>query len=470
MTDFAPTIRKGLDVPISGAPKQVVSNGPQIGKVALLGDDYIGMKPTMLVREGDTVKLGQPLFEDKKTPGVKYTSPAAGTVAEINRGAKRKFESIVIAVADGEEETFEKYDDHYLKNLGRDVVVEQLVASGLWPSFRTRPYSKVPTLDGRPKSIFVTAIDTNPLAADPQVVLEQPDYERYFIHGLQAISTLTEGAVYLCRERNVKIPGRQETCVSDVAFDGPHPAGLPGTHIHMLDPVNESKTVWHIYYQDVVAIGHLFLTGKLMTERIISLAGPAVAEPQLIKTRLGASIDELTANAVAQPAADKEKQSDNAPALPPVRIISGSVLSGRTSLAPVNYLGRYHWQISMLREGTDREFVGWMLPGFDKFSVSRAFASALTGLSGGTKAFTTSTEGSLRAVVPIGMYEKVMPLDVIATPLLKALLVQDSDTAQQLGCLELDEEDLSLCTFVCPGKNEYGPLLRQTLTHIEREG
>lgn len=465
MTEFVPTIQNGLDVPISGTPKQVVSDGPQVSQVALLGEDYIGMKPTMLVREGDTVKLGQPLFEDKKTPGVSYTSPAAGKVAAIQRGAKRKFESIVIDVADGEEETFEKYDDHFLANLERDAVVQQLVASGMWSSFRTRPYSKVPAVDGRPKSIFVTAIDTNPLAADPQVVLEQPDYERYFVHGLQAISTLTEGAVYLCRERNVQLPGREEAAVTDVAFDGPHPAGLAGTHIHMLDPVNESKTVWHIYYQDVVAIGHLFLTGKLMTERIIALGGPAVKEPRLLKTRLGASLDELTAGAVGT--ADPQESEANPQAM---RVISGSVLSGRTGVAPTNYLGRYHWQVSILREGSDREFVGWMLPGFDKFSITRAFASALTGLPGGTKAFTTSTEGSVRAVVPIGMYEKVMPLDIIATPLLKALLVQDSDTAQQLGCLELDEEDLSLCTFVCPGKNEYGPLLRQTLTHIEREG
>ncbi|HAY79207.1 MAG TPA: NADH:ubiquinone reductase (Na(+)-transporting) subunit A, partial [Planctomycetaceae bacterium] len=284
-------------------------------------------------------------------------------------------------------------------------------------------------------------------------------------------STLTDGAVYLCRERNVKIPGREDASVTDVAFDGPHPAGLPGTHIHVLDPVNESKTVWHINYQEVVAIGHLFLTGKLMPERIISLAGPAVAEPQLIKTRLGASLEELTANTVSQPTSDDpDKESSAAADGPSVRTISGSVLSGRTSVAPTNYLGRYHWQVTQLHEGADREFIGWMLPGFDKFSITRAFASALTGLTGGTKSFTTSTEGSVRAVVPIGMYEKVMPLDIIATPLLKALLVQDSDTAQQLGCLELDEEDLSLCTFVCPGKNEYGPLLRQTLTHIEREG
>ena len=448
-------VKQGLDLPIAGAPEQKIVNGPQIGTVGLIGDDYVGMKPTMAVKEGDTVKLGQALFEDKKNAGVVYTSPAAGRITAVNRGEKRKFESVVIAVDGDEEVTFESYDRDYLGNLDRQLVVQNLVSSGLWPSFRSRPFGHVPPIDSSPHSIFVTAIDTQPLAPDPAVVLAEPEYERYFIHGLQAISTLTEGDVFLCVRPDSNLPGLKQRVVSVAEFAGPHPAGLPGTHIHMLDPVNESKVVWHLGYQDVVAIGHLFLTGRLMTNRVISIAGPAASEPRLVRTRIGASVDELTAN---------ETSGGD------LRIVSGSVLSGRTSRAPWNFLGRYHSQISLLEEGKRRELLGWAGLGFAKYSITRAFASALSGVASGGKRFTTSTEGSIRAIVPIGCYEKVMPLDIIATPLLKSLLVQDTETAAALGCLELEEEDLALCTFVCPGKNDYGPLLRKSLTHIEREG
>ena len=420
----------------------------------MLDDDYIGMKPTMAVREGDRVKLGQVLFEDKKTPGVVFTSPAAGRVTAVNRGAKRKFLSTVVEIDGDDAETFPKYDDYNLGNLEREKVVENLLNSGLWTSLRTRPFSKVPSPESAPKSIFVAAIDTNPLAADPAVVLRQPDYDRYFRHGLLALTALTDGKLFLCVPPASDIPGQDADGVDVVEFAGPHPAGLPGTHIHYLDPVNEAKTVWHVDYQDVVSIGCLFLTGKVMVDRVVSLAGPAVENPRLIRTRIGASLAELTT----------EIDTEGA------RVISGSVLAGRQSVAPNDFLGRYHSQISILKEGDEREFLGWAGPGFNKFSVKRVFASAFAKFAGGGKPFTTSTEGSVRAIVPIGSYEKVMPLDILATPLLKALLVQDTDTAQTLGCLELEEEDLALCTFVCPGKNDYGPLLRECLQTIEREG
>ena len=453
------TIKRGLRIPISGAPTQEIEDGPQVRHVGLVGDDYIGMKPTMAVQEGDRVKLGQLLFEDKKNSGVRYTAPGAGRIAAINRGEKRKFESVVIEVDGEESESFKVYDDHHLGSVERSKIVENLLDSGLWTSLRTRPYSLVPAPHTTPKSIFVTAIDTNPLAADPSVVLQQPDFERDFVHGLQALTTLTDGEVYLCtapRASAAGVPGSDTEGVTVAEFAGPHPAGLPGTHIHFLDPVNENKTVWHIGYQDVVAIGHLFLTGQLMSDRVISLAGPIVDRPRLIRTKLGAQLGEL--------ATDVDGEFDGA------RVISGSVLSGRQAIEPTDYFGRYHLQVSIIREGLDREMFGWAWPGFGKYSVTRAFVSALTGFAGDGKRFSTSTEGSVRAIVPIGSYEKVMPLDIIATPLLKSLLVQDTDTAQMLGCLELDEEDLALCTFVCPGKNDFGPLLRQSLDTIQREG
>ncbi len=459
MTDVI-SITKGLNLPIAGAPEQVVSEGPAVRHVALLGDDYIGMKPTMAVSEGDRVKLGQIVFTDKKTPGVQFTAPAAGTVKAINRGAKRKFESLVIEVAedDSKQEKFKTFPDHNLAKLDRREVCEQLVSSGLWTALRTRPYSKVPALDSVPSALFVTAIDTNPLAADPAVVLEK--YRPQFIAGLEVLSTLTDGHVQVCRQAGSNIPGEGNTPAIFHAFEGPHPAGLPGTHIHFLRPVNQNKSVWHIGYQDAIAVGHLFMTGEIWTERVISLAGPVVAEPRLLRTRLGASLTELTA--------DQFAVSDQQPA----RIISGSVLSGRRSIEPVDYLGRYHNQVSILAEGGQRDLLGWAMPGSDKFSIRRIFASAWNKSATEPQnfAFNTSAEGSPRAIIPIGMFEDVMPLDIVATPLLKALVTDDTEYAQQLGALELDEEDLALCTYVCSGKNDYGQMLRKNLTTIEREG
>lgn len=446
------TIKKGLDLPIAGEPSALIENGPVIRSAALIGPDYIGMKPTLAVEVGDTVKKGQMLFSDKKTDGVIYTAPVAGKVTEINRGAKRAFQSMVIEVQGNDEETFASYDDAELASLTRDQVEQNLLQSGLWTSLRTRPYSRVPQPGSEPHSIFVTAIDTNPLAAPPEVVLsEEP---RAFTQGLQVLKTLTEGRLYLCKAPGTNLPGCELDFVTVEEFSGPHPAGLAGTHIHYLDPVSEAKTVWSINYQDVVAIGKLFSTGQLYSERVISLAGPAVKNPKLLKTVLGASLNDLTE--------DNLHEGEN-------RLVSGSVLSGRTGQDTFAYLGRYALQVTALKEGNHRDFLGWMGPGFNKFSIVPVFASSWLG-QGKKFSFTTSTEGSKRAMIPIGTYEKVMPLDILPTFLLRALITEDTEYAKELGCLELDEEDLSLCTFVCPGKYNYGSLLRKNLTKIEVEG
>jgi len=471
-----PIIRteNGLDVPISGAPKQEIGDGPRISRVAVLGDDFRGMKPTMLVREGDSVKLGQPLFEDKKTPGVLHVSPGTGVVQAVVRGAKRHFEAIIIELAEsesGQYEAFKKHEDEYLAALPREEVRDTLVRSGLWPALRTRPYGKTPTLESSPHAIFVTVTDTNPLAAEPAVVMQEPDHERFFQHGVLALTTQADGDVFLCRAPAKQLPAIAHERVHTVAFDGPHPSGLAGTHIHFLSPVNGERTVWHIGYQDVVAIGRLLLTGKLCPTRVVSLAGPAIKKPRLIRTRLGASIDDLTDGEFAEAESDRGESSDSEAAADGAdrRVLSGAVLAGRQCTEQLAFLSRFDTQVTVLMEGREREFLGWATPGADKFSVSRAFISAFTGRAK-PAAMTTKTHGDVRAIVPIGLYEKVMPLDIIATPLLKALMVQDNETTRNLGCLELEEEDLALCTFVCPSKNEYGPLLRQSLNHIELEG
>ncbi|WP_341503133.1 Na(+)-translocating NADH-quinone reductase subunit A [Gallaecimonas sp. GXIMD4217] len=444
------TIKKGLDVPISGTPEQKIHDGHAVKTVAVLGEEYVGMRPTMFVREGDTVKKGQAIFEDKKNPGVKFTAPAAGKVVAINRGARRVLQSVVIEVEGNEEITFNAVDAAKLAELDRKQVVDQLVESGLWTALRTRPYSKIPAIDAAPRSIFVTAMDTNPLAADPAVVIK--GQEAAFQQGLTILSLLTEGKIFVCKAGGAAIPGSDIARVETHEFAGPHPAGLVGTHIHFLDGVSASKSVWHIGYQDVIAFGKLFVEGKLSVDRVVSLAGPAVKKPRLVRTQLGASLAELTAGELA----DGEN-----------RIVSGSVLSGNTAHGVHGFLGRYHVQVSVLAEGREKHFMGWAMPGADKHSVTRAYLGHF-----GKKLFnmTTTTNGSSRAMVPIGNYERIMPLDILPTLLLRDILSGDTDSAQQLGVLELDEEDLALCTYVCPGKYEYGPVLRQCLTKIEQEG
>jgi len=444
-------IRRGLNLPISGAPEQAVQNGPGVQSVAIVGNDYVGMKPTMAVREGDTVKLGQLLFTDKKTPGVRYTAPAAGTVAAINRGDRRVLQSVVIAVEGDDEVTFASYPVAGLDSLDRASVIANLTESGCWTALRTRPYSKVPSPQATPNSIFVTAIDTNPLSADPAVIVSARKDD--FVNGLKVISRLTDGAVHLCTAPGSGIPGADVTNVQHHEFDGPHPAGLVGTHIHFIDPVSEAKTVWSIGYQDVIAIGHLFTTGKIDNSRVVAVAGPQVQRPRLVRTQLGADLLALTAGEL--------QNGEN-------RIISGSVFSGRKAAGPFAYLGRYHNQVSVIREGRERHFIHYLSLGAKRFSGMPIYISSLAG--GKTYDFTSTTNGSERAMVPLGNYEKVMPLDILPTQLLRSLIVGDTATAQKLGCLELDEEDLALCTFICVGKYEYGPILRDNLTRIEKEG
>lgn len=444
-------IRRGLDLPISGAPEQTIQDGPKVRSVAVIGFDYPGMKPTMAVQVGDKVKLGQLLFTDKKTEGVKYTAPAAGTVAAINRGERRVFQSIVIDVEGDEAETFASYEADKLASLSEEQVKESLVNSGLWTALRTRPYSKVPAPASTPNSIFVTAMDTNPLAANPELIIRENRDD--FVNGLMVLSKLTAGNVFVCKAEGADVYTGNNSRVVSEEFGGVHPAGNAGTHIHHLDPVNASKTVWTIGYQDVIAYGKLFTTGQLYTDRVVALGGPQVNQPRLLRTRVGASLIELTAGEL--------KVGDN-------RIISGSVFGGRNAHGAFAFLGRYQNQVSVLKEGNDRPFMHYMRAGFNMFSTMGIYVSSL--FSGKKYDFDTTTGGSERAMVPVGNYERVMPLDILPTHLLRALIVGDTDTAQKLGCLELDEEDLALCSYVCPGKYEYGPILRDNLTRIEKEG
>jgi Na+-transporting NADH:ubiquinone oxidoreductase subunit A len=458
-------IEKGLDLPIPGKPLQVVRGESAVTHVAVLADDFPGMKARMHVAEGEAVKRGQTIFEDRKIPGVVHTAPGAGRIVGIHRGNKRALHSVVIELSEAERRgdptpeeftTFENYTGASAETLSGDQIRALLVESGLWTALRERPFSKVPPPEGEAEALFITATDTDPLAPLPDVVLQ--DRMDDFALGARLVAKLTKGPTYLCVSEHSEIANHAPETVRVESFAGPHPAGTVGLHIHLLRPVNREHKVWHIGYQDVAAVGRLFSTGRLDVSRVISIAGPNVEHPRLERTRIGARVSEIVHS-------DIERTGDSAE----IRAISGSVLSGkRTHGEAFDFMGRYDRQISLLEEDRENVFFGWLTPGRNLFSITGIYLSKI--FKPDRFRFTTTTNGSPRAMVPIGLYERVMPMDILPTFLLRALIVGDIERAEQLGVLELDEEDLALCTYVCSGKTNYGPLLRSNLDMIEKEG
>lgn len=443
-------LKKGLNLPVQGEPEQKIDDRAPTSLVAILGADFLQLKPRLLVEEGDVVAAGAPVFFNKDTPDVMVTAPVSGRIKAINRGARRVLISVEIERDDAAASAIDFSSTGNADTA--EGVVERLCASGLWTAFRTRPYSKVPSSDSRPDAIFVNAMDTEPLAPDPEVVINEAS--EAFVEGLRRIAKLTEGPTFLCRESDAVIPGADVPGVEAAGFSGPHPAGLSGTHIHFLKPSNAERTVWTIGYQDVIAIGRLMMTGTLNAERVIALAGPLVGNPRLIRTVSGASLTELA-----------NGEFDNSVAS---RIISGSILSGHASDTITGaYLGRYARQVTIIEEDTKQIPFGWIRPMAKKFSVQPVLGSAFF-----KKLYplTSNLNGGRRAMVPLGTFEELMPQDYLPTQLLRALLVMDTDSAQALGALELDEEDLGLVGFACPAKYEYGTALRDCLTKIEKDG
>lgn len=441
------SLRKGLNIPITGAARPEIEDAPQVKTIGLLGDDYVGLKPRLLVAEGDTVAAGTPVFAHKDTPEVMIVSPVSGRIKAINRGARRKLVSVEVEVDDSAAKPldFGKVGDANTA----EGLAERLCAAGLWTSFRTRPYSKVPDPASRPAAIFVNAMDTEPLAADPAPIIGEET--EAFSTALAAIAKLSDGKTYLCHEAGKSVPGADG--VEAVSFSGPHPAGLAGTHIHFLEPIAGDKTVWTIGYQDVLTIGRLLLTDHLDASCVIALTGPLCANPRLLRTVRGASMAELASGELTDEV--------------PLRMISGSVLSGTAGEGDSAYLGRYARQITLIEEDHKQIPLGWIRPMASKFAVQPVLGSAFV-----KKLYplTSNLNGGRRAMVPLGTFEELMPQDYLPTQLLRALLVMDTDQAQALGALELDEEDLGLVGFACPAKYEYGMALRDSLTKIEKEG
>ena len=437
-------IKKGIDLPIAGQPEQGgIGEFLTSEKIALLGTDYVGMRPALSVKVGDTVRRGQTLFRCKKTEGVNYTAPVAGKVVAINRGERRAFQSLVLARTGAESQV--EFDRKDIRTL--------LVESGLWTALRTRPWSKIPAPSAPlPRSLFVNTMESHPLAPNPAPIIEESAED--FKNGLRALGKLMqERPIYLCHHKDHTPPVPEGENIQLRAFYGKHPAGLSGTHIHFVDPVGPGRTVWYIAYQDVIAIGKLVQRGELSYQRVAAIGGPRARRPRLVRLCPGSCLSEIL----------QHECHDG-----PTRVISGSLFNGTTAEGVLDYLGRYHTQVTLLPEEAPRVFLGWQRPGWDKFSIKRVFASTLA--LGRRFSLNTDTNGSHRAMVPVGSFERVMPLDILPTQLLRALMVNDIEQATALGCLELDEEDLALCTFVSPGKEDFGPLLRNMLNEIEREG
>jgi Na+-transporting NADH:ubiquinone oxidoreductase subunit A len=439
---------RGLDLPLAGVPQGAIEPARAVSTVALMGPDFPGLKPAVKVEVGDRVRLGQTLIEDKRHAGVRYTAPAGGTVSAINRGERRALISVVIAVDDSAGQQRLETFRGAASPPEADGVRALLLESGLWTALRTRPFGRVASPTVQPAALFVTATDSRPHAVPPGTVIEAR--ADHFGAGLEALATLAP-RVYVCvaEGQRVSAPPGAEV----VEFSGPHPSGNAGWHVHRLMPVNLHRSVWTIGYQDVIAVGHLMTTGRIDIERVVSLGGPGARRPRLLRTRLGASLDQLLEGELL-PGSQ--------------RIVSGSVLDGRARTSPADaFLGRHHLQIAVLPEGGEREMFGYIVPGSEKFSVTGTVLGAFR--KAHRFAFSTTTNGSPRAMVPIGSYERVMPFDMLPTFLLRALIIRDDQRAAELGALELDEDDVALCTYVCPGKTEYGPLLRAALDRIEKE-
>jgi len=434
-------IKKGLDLPIKGRPSDVVLDQTDISRVGLLGDDYPNLRPSLKVRTGDRVKKGQLLFTDRKNPSLMFTSPVAGVVAEINRGEKRRLLSVVIE-KDGSEAV--QFDTDVA---GRAEVLELLKVSGLLTRFRRRPFATCVSADEEPEALFVNCMDTRPNAPDMNRIISR--YKEYFYEGLKAAAKLAP-KTYACTGNGVAIDNVEG--VETAVFDGVHPAGLTGTHIHFLRPVSQGRLVWTVDAQTMIDFGYLIKHKELNEERIVALGGEFVT-PCHVRTLHGASVNELVKGRL--------KDGD-------LRLINGSVLFGLPVTPETAYLSTDFAQISAVAEQTERPFMGWLLPGFHVHSVINVFASKVFGEK--SINFDTSLNGSHRAMVPVGTYEKVTPMDILPTHLLRALQMKDYEGAEKLGALELSEEDLSLCTYVCPGKTDYAPLLRDALTTIEKEG
>ena len=432
---------KGLNLPISGTPDPIISDTPNVTSVSLLANDFVGMKPTMMVKVGDIVKRGTKLFEDKKNPGIFFTSPAGGTVKDINRGDKRKFLSVEVEVSENEDAEYFEYENT------SEGLTELLINTGLWNAFRTRPFNRTPKVGSLPDAVFVNACDTNPLSVDPYFIIDQDRDD--FKNGLEALTRLFSCPIH-CTYQNNNFDINVDK-INYCQVSGPHPAGLSSTHISQLYPVSINKIAWTINYQDIISLGYLLKNKSLRTHKIIALGGPSVFKPSLISARISGNIDQLTAG----------KIDNNS------RVVSGSLIYGHASEGIMNYLGFYDSIISAIPDEANDIFLNWLMPGSNLHSKLNVFSSSL--LKPNKFTFNVSLNGGDRAIVPVGSYDEILPMDILVPQLLKALVVGDIEQAVELGMLELAPEDLALASYICPSKYDYCSILANNLNNLYLE-
>ncbi len=451
----------GLDLPILGQPQANIVQAPKIKNFALRGVvDFKGLKPSMKVSQGSQVKIGQPLFEHKENQSVVFPSPVSGKVVDIVRGDRRVLKSVIIK-SDGKDNQISGSFKITGKTSASEVK-KLVLKSGHFSAFKTRPYNKVPQPHDSPSAIFITAVDTNPLAVDAGVVIEKNIED--FKAGVNAVAKLTTGKTFVCSNPSVKMP-KFDKSVVEKTFSGSHPSGNVGTHIHFLFPVSNKRTVWTIGYQDVINIGHMARTGKIRFDRIISLAGPVMSSPRLVQTQMGASIKELLAtDHMVDGSKLLDKFSDCK-----IRIISGSVLWGDSVVDGTDYISRSSTQISIVSTDIESRGLGWLIPWRDQFaSVFNVQLSSF--LPKRLFKMDCSLGGSYRAIIPFGHFERLTPLDILPVQLMRSIIVGDTDMAQKLGLLELDGEDVALFSYADIGKQDFIGALDDCLSKVESEG
>ena len=443
-------IKRGLNIKLAGEAGKVFSNIPLPETFAIKPPNFIGITPKLLVQQGDEVQAGTPLFFDKNNEAIKFCSSVSGEVIEIIRGAKSQIMEIKI-LAD-KEISYADFNKANPNELSREEIIRLLLNSGVWPFIRQRPFGIIANPDDIPESIFISAFDSNPLAPDYNFIIKGNEAD--FQTGLDAVKKLTNGKIHL----NINADSTKATAFTNVKgveinqISGPHPAGNVGVQIHHIDPVNKGELVWYLNPQDIVIIGRLFNQGKFDATRIIALTGSQIKNPQYFKTITGSAVKNMIAESGL-------KDGEN-------RIISGNVLTGN-KISADGYLDFYDSQLTVIPEGHEYEFMGWLAPGFNKFSMSRAFFSWLT--PNKKHELNSNLHGEERPFVITGEYEKVLPMDIYPVQLLKSILIEDVEMMEKLGIYEVVEEDFALCEFVCTSKIESQDIIRRGIDIIRKE-
>lgn len=437
-------IRKGLDLPIGGSAEKCVTDRRDITTYAVKPTDFVGLTPKMMVAEGDAVKVGDALFCEKNDESIRFTSPVSGVVKAVVRGEKRRILEVIVE-SDGKSEASE----HYEISDNPENIKDAMLQCGLWTMLRQRPFGIVANPDDEPKAIFVSAFSSAPLAPDYDFIMQ--GREEYLKKGLETLTNLTKGIVHICFSPGQYLAQQLQTSNSKLQthlVKGPHPAGNIGTQINHIDPINKGDVVWTMNLQDVAVLGELVSTGIYNPEKIIAVAGPNVEKPQYYRIKTGACLKDI-----------KIKEHS--------RVVSGDVLSG-TQIAPDDFVGAYNDLVSVIPEGDYYDFMGWLMPGFKKYSFSRTFLSGFLPKLLKWK-FDTNTHGDVRPLVFTGNFERVFPFDIYPTQLIKACIIGDIELMENLGIYEVEPEDFALCEFVDVSKTDIQAIIRNALESLRKE-